>query len=245
MLLAAVLLRAAVPQLAGYVNDYADILSNAEEQGLSETVRQFEEQTSNQIFILTTPSLEGRDIEGFSIEVAEVWKPGQKGKDNGILIVVAPNERQYRIEVGYGLEGVVPDGLAGEIGRRHFVPAFRRGDSGGGLRDAVEALMQATRGEYRPEPTPPQTRRTPSPRLQKRVTNFAALAVVVCLMLITTAARRRQHGQVIGGKGKGGGFFIGDFRGGGFFGGGFGGGGGGFGGGGGGGFGGGGASGGW
>lgn len=139
---------AAIPALRDYMNDEAHLLRPEERAALSAKLRDFENATSHQIFILTTPSLEGMDIETYSLAVAEAWKPGQKGKDNGILIVVAPNERKVRIEVGYGLESAVPDGLAGDIIRERIVPAFRESDYSRGLNDAVDALMAATKGEY-------------------------------------------------------------------------------------------------
>ena len=84
--------------------------------------------------MLTLPSLEGESLEAFSIDLAHNrWKLGQKGKDNGVLITLAMQERKYRIEVGYGLEGALPDSLVGSLGRELLVPAFRAGDFGGGL----------------------------------------------------------------------------------------------------------------
>lgn len=229
--------QAAVPPLRGYVNDYAEILSPQEEQLLTQKLAAFERETTNQLVILTVPSLEGKDIESYSIEVAEAWKIGQKGKDNGVIIVVAPKERRYRIEIGYGLEPVLPDGLVGEIGRRALVPAFRQGRYGEGLSAAVDLLIAASRGEFQAEGrestgTRPVRRRVSQPLVQLLVLSLLFWGIVC---LVSGGSRRRR--TVIG-RGRsgtpwfGGPWFGGGFGGGGFSGGGFSGGGGGFGGGG-------------
>jgi len=104
------------------------------------------------------PSLEGDSIEGFSIRVAESWKLGQADRDNGALLVVAETERRLRIEVGYGLEGVIPDAIAARIIRERIVPRFRAGDMPGGIEAGIDALLAAGRGEvFAPlaEPTQP------------------------------------------------------------------------------------------
>jgi len=93
-----------VPHLSGRINDYADILSEKETIDLESRLAEFEKDTTCQIVVLTIPSLEGSTIEEYSIRVAEAWKPGQKGKDNGILLLITVNERKIRIETGYGLE---------------------------------------------------------------------------------------------------------------------------------------------
>jgi uncharacterized protein len=91
--------------------------------------------------ILTVKSLQGQSLEEFSITVAhDKWKLGQKGKDNGVLLMIALNERKYRIEVGYGLEGILPDSLVGGIGRQYLVPYFRKGDYSSGIYAATLAI---------------------------------------------------------------------------------------------------------
>jgi len=92
-----------VPRLKGRVNDYAGLLSPGQAARIEQALQKHEMQTTNQIVLLTVPSLEGEDIEGFSIRVAEAWKVGQKGRDNGVIFVVARDDRKMRIEVGYGL----------------------------------------------------------------------------------------------------------------------------------------------
>ncbi|UCF91827.1 MAG: TPM domain-containing protein [Desulfobacterales bacterium] len=128
---------------ANYVVDLAGIVDDSRERELNEYLRELEQKTTAQMVILTIDSLEGRSIEDFSISVAhDQWKLGQKGKDNGLLLVVALRERKYRIEVGYGLEGVLPDSLVGSIGRSYLVPHFRKGDYAKGIYAATVALAE-------------------------------------------------------------------------------------------------------
>ncbi len=115
---------------------------------LVKKLEQYEQETSSQIAILTISSLDGDDLEGFSMRVAEKWKVGQKGKDNGILILVVLNDRRMRIEVGRGLEGVVTDLIAGRIVDGVMKPAFKEQAYYKGLDDAINALALAAKGEF-------------------------------------------------------------------------------------------------
>ena len=137
----------------GYVSDYAGVLSSEARARLEEKLRQFENETSNQIVVTIFPSLEGEVLEDFSIRLAEAWKIGQKGKDNGVILLIFKNEKKVRIEVGYGLEGAVPDALAKLIIQNEMVPQFRQGNFDGGVEKAAEALMAATKGEYNGSPS--------------------------------------------------------------------------------------------
>jgi len=233
-LLAVVLLTAgsalaapAVPKARGYVNDTAGLLSPAARQDIEGFLGAFERSDSTQIVILTVPSLEGEDLEGYSVRVAQNWGIGQKGKDNGALLLVAKEERAVRIEVGYGLEDRLTDLLAGRIVDQEIVPRFRSGDFDGGVKAGVQAMTAAVRGAYKGD-APAKRKRERSP--------FGGL---IWLLFLAPALLR----MFVGGRGghRGGGYYGGGFGGGGFSGGG----GGGFSGGGGGGFGGGGASGNW
>jgi uncharacterized protein len=134
----------------GYVSDYAGILSAPTRDELGRTLADFERETSNQLVVVTFPSLEGEVLEDFSIRLAEKWKIGTKEKDNGVILLIFKNDRQVRIEVGYGLEGPLPDITASQIIRDEIVPAFRQGDYDGGVTSAVRAIIQQTRGEYAP-----------------------------------------------------------------------------------------------
>ncbi len=119
---------------SNYVVDLAGVIDDGVEARTNVLLRELEERTTAQVVVLTVRSLEGESLEALSIDLAHNrWKLGQKGKDNGVLLTLAMQERKYRIEVGYGLEAVLPDSLVGTLGRELLVPAFRAGDFGGGL----------------------------------------------------------------------------------------------------------------
>ncbi|MDO8746993.1 MAG: TPM domain-containing protein, partial [Thermodesulfovibrionales bacterium] len=138
-----------VPKLQGYVNDYANMISPLTKAELEKEIKSFEETDSTQIVILTIPSLEGEGLEEFSVKAAESWKIGQKGKDNGIIITVAKQEKKIRVEVGRGLEGVLTDLTAGRIVDLVIEPSFKRGDFDGGFIAGVHSLIDASRGEFK------------------------------------------------------------------------------------------------
>lgn len=140
-----------VPELRGRVNDYATILSPATIDQLENSLAQFEQEQSTQIVVLTVTSLEGDSLEGFSLKVAEKWQIGQKGKDNGALLVIAKNDRKMRIEVGYGLEGTLTDLVSGRIIRDAITPQFRNGNFDQGVINGATAIMAAVKGEFTAE----------------------------------------------------------------------------------------------
>ena len=137
------------PQLAGRINDQARMLSPQTKLELEQKLAAFEVDTSNQIAVLTIPSLQGDDIDQFSIRVAEAWKLGQKGKDNGVLLVLAQAEHKVRIEVGVGLQGVLPDITAGRIIRETMRPHLKSGNFDQGITVAVDSIIAATKGEFK------------------------------------------------------------------------------------------------
>lgn len=141
-----------VPQLTGRINDYARVLSPGATTMLEQKLAAFEQQQSNQVVLLTVPSLQGDDINQFAIRVADQWKIGQKGKDNGVIIVLAQAEHKIRIEVGMGLQGVLPDITAGRIIRDVMRPYLRSGDYDRGIDAGIEAVMAATKGEFQATP---------------------------------------------------------------------------------------------
>ncbi|MGD2270767.1 MAG: TPM domain-containing protein [Desulfobacterales bacterium] len=145
---AAVLLALEVPQLKGRVNDYAGMLSAHTERRLDETLRRLEQTDSTQIVVFTIPSLQGENLEAFSIRVAEQWEIGQKGLDNGAILLIAKKERKIRIEVGYGLEGRLTDLVSGQVIRNVIVPQFRAGNIDQGVMDGVQAMIAVVHGEF-------------------------------------------------------------------------------------------------
>jgi len=130
----------AVPR--DYVVDLAGVMGSDAANRLNAYLGELEQKTAAQVLILTVQSLDGQSIEEFAFATKERWKLGRKGKDNGVLIVVAVKDRKYRIEVGYGLESVLPDSLVGSIGREYLVPYFRKGDYGSGIAAAAAAITQ-------------------------------------------------------------------------------------------------------
>jgi len=136
-----------VPALQGRVNDLAGLLLLEQERALEARLAGFERETSHQIVLLTVPSVEDEAIEAFGMRVAEAWKIGHAGLDNGVVVVIAAKERRVRIEVGYGLEGAIPDAVAARILRERMLPRFRAGSLPEGVESGIEALMAAARGE--------------------------------------------------------------------------------------------------
>jgi uncharacterized protein len=125
-----------------YVVDLANIVRSDLKNALDAYLQTLEQKTTAQVLVLTVRSLDNQSIEEFALNTKEKWKLGQKGKDNGVLIVVAVNDRKYRIEVGYGLESVLPDSLVGSIGREYFVPYFRQGDFSTGIYAGTVAVIR-------------------------------------------------------------------------------------------------------
>lgn len=167
-----------VPGLQGYVNDYANMISPQAKAELETELRNFEQTDSTQIVILTVPSLEGDPIEDFGIRVAEAWRIGQKGKDNGVIFIVSKQERKMRIEVGRGLEGKLTDLMAGRIIDLVMKPRFKRGDFDGGFIAGTAAVIDATRGEFKGNGDHQTRRRNGSSRFMTFLI-FAGIAVLV------------------------------------------------------------------
>ncbi len=141
-----------VPKLTQRVTDFAGILTAEQIKSLEYKLQKFEEETSNQIAILIIPSLEDEDINDFSMKVVEKNKLGQAGKDNGVLFLIAIQDRKMRLEVGYGLEGALPDVLCDQILRNIVRPKFRQGDYYGGINAGIDAIISATKGEFKANP---------------------------------------------------------------------------------------------
>lgn len=131
----------------GYLNDFAGLLTQSQKEEIEKMLFEIEKETTNEICIVTIDSLDGRTIEEYANEIFNSWKIGKKGKDNGVLILVALKEREIRIEVGYGLEGYLPDALCGRIIREIIAPNFRKNDYYKGLKESISAIYKITKGE--------------------------------------------------------------------------------------------------
>ena len=226
LLIASPLARALeVPPLRGRVNDYAGVMSQDQVRTLESQLAQFEQETGHQIAVLTIPTLDGEDIEGFSIRVAETWKIGKKGFDNGVILLVAVKDRKLRLEVGYGLEGVLPDAIADRIIRDYIVPRFRAQDYAGGVIAGIDAVQKVIKQEPLPE-----SARKPNQAPRSGFNSLAMFAIAfVIFALMAFSSGRRSRNQMWSGRGRryppifwggGGGGFGGGGSGGGFSGGG-------------------------
>ena len=122
-----------LPAPQRYVEDRANIISDNYEKNLNGYLQELEQKTGAQMVVLTIDTTNGIPIETYTINLADRWKLGQKGKDNGALIVVAKNDRAYRLEIGYGLEGILPDSFCGTVGRAYFAPYFKKGQYSEGI----------------------------------------------------------------------------------------------------------------
>ena len=137
------------PRPTRYFNDAAGIVSAADAGQINQRLEQFERDTSNQIVVAIYPHLPSdSSIEDYTVRVAQAWGVGQKGKNNGAVLFAFMKEHQLRIQTGYGLEAVLPDGVCHLIIENELKPRFRAGDYAGGLNSAVTAMIAATRGEY-------------------------------------------------------------------------------------------------
>ncbi len=139
------------PVLTGRVVDQAGLLPDEARQRIEEKLRAHESETSNQVVVVTLNSLEGYPIEDYGVGLGRAWRIGQEGRDNGALLIVAPNEREVRIEVGYGLEGALTDALSRDIIESRILPAFRQDDPARGIEAGVDAMLAAIAGTYEPE----------------------------------------------------------------------------------------------
>lgn len=140
------------PALTGRVVDNAKLLTDQQESRLTAQLASHGQATSNQVVVVTLPSLQDTTIEDFGYQLGRHWGIGQAGRDNGVLLIVAPNERKVRIEVGYGLEGDLPDAIARTIIDNDILPAFRLDDYPGGIEAGVDAIILAIEGAYEAAP---------------------------------------------------------------------------------------------
>jgi uncharacterized protein len=135
------------PQLTGRVTDQAGLLSASDKADIESELAAIEQTSTDQIAVVTVNSLDGYSIEDYGIGLARKWGIGQKGKDNGILLIVAPNDRKVRIEVGRRLEPFMTDTMSALIIQNAILPKFRRGDFAGGIKDGVRDIKTVLLGD--------------------------------------------------------------------------------------------------
>ncbi len=213
-----------IPTLKHYANDFTGTLTEGQLNVLDRDLREFDDRTSTQIVLLMIPSLQGYPLENYSYEVAAKNKIGTKSNNNGALFLVVKNDKKMRIEVGYGLEGALPDALASSIIRNQVAPYFNKGEYYQGIVAGLSSIISAVKGEY--------VNKRKNEKEGDKGRGF--IFYIVFFLLFLLLSRFRGPGGLIflGGLGGFGGGDSGGFGGGGFGGGGFSGGGGGFGGGG-------------
>jgi uncharacterized protein len=142
----------AVPPLKARVTDLTGTLNSQQKAELESRIAAYETRRGSQIAVLMLPTTKPEEIEQYAIRVAEAWKIGRKGVDDGLILVVAKEDRRLRIEVGYGLEGAIPDSVAKRVIEERITPRFRDGDFYGGVRDGVDQLIRLAEGERLPPP---------------------------------------------------------------------------------------------
>ncbi len=189
-----------IPSLKNYVNDFTGTLTTDQMRYLEQALREFDDSTSTQIVVLMINSLNGYPIEMYANEVAEKNKIGTKEHDNGILFLIAKKDRKMRIEVGYGLEGALPDALASSILRNEVAPFFKRGDYYKGIVAGLSAIIKATKGEYTGKPK----------KKESDPIGVFVFYMILFFIFFILASRRR------GGRGGGIIYYGGGFGGGGF-----------------------------
>jgi uncharacterized protein len=185
----------AVPPLKGRVTDLTGTLSREQIAALEQMLQSFEQRKGSQIAVLMLPSTAPETIEQYALRVAEAWKIGRRGIDDGALVVVAKDDRAARIEVGYGLEGALNDATASRIGREVMVPRFREGDYFGGISAALDRMMRVIDGEPLP---PPKA----APQVEPDI--LQALPVLLILAFVVGAILRRIFGRFLGALATGG-----------------------------------------
>ncbi|MEW5757224.1 MAG: TPM domain-containing protein [Pseudomonadota bacterium] len=168
-----------VPPLQARVTDLSGLLTPAQRVTFERRLADFEQRTTHQLAILIVPTTQPESIEQYSIRVVEQWKLGQKGRDNGVLLLVAKDDRELRIEVGYGLEGDLTDLYSSRIIRDVIVPRFKQGDYYGGLDAGLNAIMSRLEGGVTEEAVLPQQEESPLRNLEGNLPGIFVMALIV------------------------------------------------------------------
>lgn len=191
------------PPPAQYLNDYAHVVSATTASRLNQTLENFERETSDQILVAVFPKmLSDSSVEDYTVRVARAWKVGQKNKNNGAVLFVFVQNHKMFLEVGYGLEGVLPDALCKRIIDEQISPRFKAGDFDGGLTAGVQAILAAVKGEYKGTGQTVAERRGS----QGNGTSFLPLVFAIGLpalfvLLALSQRRRRGYGYMYGSGG--------------------------------------------
>ena len=209
------------PKPPGYFTDYAGVVSKEKALALNEKLAQFERETSDQVVVAVFRKMESdSSIEDYAQRIAQSWAVGQKDQRNGVVLLVFIDDRKISIQVGYGLEGALPDITAFDIRTRHITPRFRTGDYTGGLEEGIDLILKAIRGEYKGDGATVQDKSRTSPSSGCGPLGFIIMLIIV-LSIIRLGRRRGGYGYTgFGGpfvsSGWGGGSSGGSSSGGGF-----------------------------
>jgi uncharacterized protein len=192
-----------VPPLVGRVVDQTGTLSTNDVSALNQTIRAFEARKGSQLAVLIVPTTDGEAIEQYSLRVAEAWKIGRKKIDDGVLLVIAKNDRKLRIEVGYGLEGALTDVTSKRIIDEIITPRFRNGDFSGGISAGVDRIMRIVEGEKLPAPAQSEPQQGIQPSwLLDHVNPFNPF--IIFGIFVVGAAMRATLGRLMGAIATGG-----------------------------------------
>jgi uncharacterized protein len=186
---ASALAEVAIPALRSPVTDLTQTLTPEQVGTLERRLREFEARKGSQIAVLLVPTTQPETVEQYAIRVAEAWKLGRKGVNDGVLLLVAKEDRAVRIEVGYGLEGALPDVIANRITDQVIVPRFRGGDFFGGISEGVDRIIAVIEGEPLPEPAPQAHRPSGAQGIG------SALPVLLVLVFVGSGILRRVFGS--------------------------------------------------
>ncbi|MGH8696047.1 MAG: TPM domain-containing protein, partial [Burkholderiales bacterium] len=178
-----------IPPLTTRVNDLTGTLTAQQAADLERQLAAFEARKGSQIAVLIVPTTQPEAIEQYAIRVADQWKVGRKNVDDGLIVVVAKGDRKLRIEVGYGLEGAVPDAIASRVIREVIAPRFQADDYYGGLDAGTKALMRLVEGEQLPAPSWPPPGAGPRPDLESLLVTLLVVIVVAGSILTKVLGR--------------------------------------------------------
>ena len=184
----------AVPPLAARVTDLTGTLTTAQRTALEERLAAFEARKGSQLAVLMLPTTQPETIEQYGIRVAEQWKVGRKRLDDGAILIVALKDRAVRIEVGYGLEGVLPDAVARRIIDEELVPRFRQGDFYGGIEAAVGRMIRVIDGE----PLPPPRARGTGPAANDGIDLQEWFVLGLMFVFVVGGVLRALFGRLLG-----------------------------------------------
>ncbi len=183
-----------LPRLSGHVVDETGTLTAQERSSLERTLADYEQRKGSQVVVLLIDSTEPESIEEFSIRLADQWKLGRKGVDDGVIVIAALRDRRMRIEVGYGLEGVLPDAVTKRIIAEIIAPRFREGAYAAGLQAGVERMLSVMEGEALPAPK----RRQAGPEANGALIVLVALGILIGLLIRVVLSGRPAARSVVG-----------------------------------------------